>query len=57
MVSKRPNDATKYLIGEICPVCGAKAVKDDKADIRLKNLRVVGGLRGLDFRWRYFKAV
>lgn len=31
---KRPVGATRYVIGDICPVCGAKAIKDDKADIR-----------------------
>ena len=31
---KRPVGATRYIIGDVCPVCGAKAVRDDKADIR-----------------------
>ncbi len=31
---KRPAGAVKYIIGDVCPVCGAKAVRDDKADIR-----------------------
>ena len=31
---KRPEGLPKYYIGDICPVCGSKAVKDDKADIR-----------------------
>ena len=32
--SKRPDGAKRFIIGDTCPVCGAKAVKDDKADIR-----------------------
>lgn len=31
---KRPQGATRFIIGDTCPVCGAKAIKDDKADIR-----------------------
>ena len=31
---KRPEGATRYIIGDTCPVWGAKAIKDDKADIR-----------------------
>lgn len=37
VLSKRPENTSKYYIGEVCPVCGAKAVKDDKADIRCTN--------------------
>ena len=31
---KRPQGAIRYQIGNVCPICGAMAVKDDKADIR-----------------------
>ncbi|MDP4180266.1 MAG: NAD-dependent DNA ligase LigA [Bacillota bacterium] len=35
---KRPYNAVRYVIPDICPVCGAKAVRDDKgADIRCSD--------------------
>lgn len=37
VINKRPDGAKRYLIGDVCPVCGAKAVKDDKADIKCTN--------------------
>ena len=32
--SKRREGAKRFIIGDKCPVCGAIAIKDDKADIR-----------------------
>lgn len=34
---KRPNGTQPFIIGDSCPVCGAKTIRDDKADIRCSN--------------------
>lgn len=34
---KRPDNTVPFVIGDICPVCGAKTIRDDKADIRCSN--------------------
>ena len=34
---KRPENAQPFIIGDYCPVCGAKTIRDDKADIRCSN--------------------
>lgn len=34
---KRPENTIPFVIGEICPVCGSKATRDEKADIRCTN--------------------
>ena len=34
---KRPNNTVPFVIGDTCPVCGAKTIRDDKADIRCSN--------------------
>lgn len=34
---KRPDGTQPFIIGDICPVCGAKTIRDDKADIRCSN--------------------
>ena len=33
----RPSDATPFVIGNTCPVCGEKTLRDEKADIRCSN--------------------
>ena len=34
---KRPDNTVPFVIGDTCPVCGAKTIRDDKADIRCSN--------------------
>ena len=34
---KRPENTQPFIIGDYCPVCGAKTIRDDKADIRCSN--------------------
>lgn len=34
---KRPDGTQPFIIGDSCPVCGAKTIRDDKADIRCSN--------------------
>jgi DNA ligase (NAD+) len=34
---KRPQDSKPFIIGDICPVCNAHTIRDDKADIRCSN--------------------
>lgn len=34
---KRPIDSKPFIIGDKCPVCGSKTIRDDKADIRCSN--------------------
>lgn len=34
---KRPENTQPFIIGDTCPVCGAKTIRDDKADIRCSN--------------------
>lgn len=34
---KRPDGTQPFIIGNSCPVCGAKTIRDDKADIRCSN--------------------
>jgi DNA ligase (NAD+) len=38
LLEKRPADTTPFIIGDICPVCGAKALREENtADIRCTN--------------------
>ena len=34
---KRPENTQPFIIGDYCPVCGARTIRDDKADIRCSN--------------------
>lgn len=34
---KRPVNSVPFIIGDTCPVCGSKTIRDDKADIRCSN--------------------
>lgn len=34
---KRPVNSKPFIIGDTCPVCGSKTIRDDKADIRCSN--------------------
>ena len=34
---KRLENTQPFIIGDYCPVCGAKTIRDDKADIRCSN--------------------
>ncbi|WP_286035061.1 NAD-dependent DNA ligase LigA [Megamonas hypermegale] len=34
---KRPDNTVPFVIGDTCLVCGAKTIRDDKADIRCSN--------------------
>lgn len=34
---KRPEGTKPFVISDVCPVCGAKTIRDDKADIRCSN--------------------
>ncbi len=34
---KRPENTVPFKIGDTCPVCGSKATRDEKADIRCTN--------------------
>lgn len=35
--AKRPENTKPFVIGDECPVCGAKLIRDDKADVRCSN--------------------